>query len=82
MQLKVEQDLFDRLMKLAKELGVPYRKIACEAMRIGIEALWHKYYADARVVVMHTQKRKEVEFCEIKTDIKGKFDEGSSEAKE
>jgi hypothetical protein len=82
MQLKIDQDLFDRMMKLAKELGIPYRKIACEAMKIGIEVLWHKYYTDARVVVLHTKGRKEVEFCEIKTDVKEKFDDSSSEAEE
>jgi len=82
MQLKIEQDVFDRLMKFAKELGIPYRKIAMEAMRIGVEVLWHKYYTDARVVVLHKSKNKEVEFCEIKTEHKEKFDASYSETEE
>jgi len=82
MQLKIEQDVFDRLMKFAKEVQKPYRKLAMEAMRIGVEVLWHKYYADARVVVLHKKKDKEVEFCEIETESKEKFDAGISKAEE
>jgi hypothetical protein len=82
MQLKIEQEVFDRLMKFAKEIGVPYRKIAMEAMKIGMDVLWHKFYADARVVVLHKNKSKEVEFCEIKTEYKEKFDASYSETEE
>jgi hypothetical protein len=77
MQLKIDQEVFDRLMKLATELNIPYRKIATEAIKIGLDVIWHKYYADARVVVLHKKKDKEVEFCEIETEIKEKFDAGS-----
>jgi hypothetical protein len=80
MQLKIEQNLFDRIVKFATELGIPYRKIATEAMKVGIEVMWHKYYADTRVVVLHKEKDEEKEFCEINTDIKEKFDAGSSKA--
>mgnify|MGYP003638235909 FL=1 len=82
MQLKIEQDVFDRLMKFAKEVQKPYRKLAMEAMRIGVEVLWHKYYTDARVVVLHKKKNKEVEFCEIETEDREKFDAGSSKTEE
>lgn len=82
MQLKIEQEVFDRLMKFAKEIQQPYRKLAMEAMRIGVEVLWHKYYTDSRVVVLHKKKGKEVEFCEIKTETKERFDAGSSKEEE
>lgn len=82
MQLKIEQDVFDRLMKFSKEIGVPYRKIAMEAMKIGVEVLWHKFYTEARVVVLHKEKDKEVEFCEIKTEHKEKFDASDSSTEE
>jgi hypothetical protein len=74
MILTTDKVTFSRMVKLATDMGTHYKKLAVQALDLGVQILWHKYYSDCRIVVLHNENGKERIFHEFKIDLKGHFD--------